>query len=132
MTGEAFLIDTNVINDFFRGDKGIKENLSNNNILIPSIVAGEIYFGAYASGSLKSIDNKLLQIESFLEQFQLVKVDKETSQAYGVIKSTLKKNGTPIPENDIWIAAFAFQYELTLITKDRHFDLIKELKKQIW
>ena len=43
--------------------------------------------------------------------------------------NTLRKRGTPIPTNDIWIAALAMQHQLTLYTRDRHFDHLPQLKR---
>ena len=51
---------------------------------------------------------------------------------YGKIKNQLKEKGQPIPENDIWIAAIAQQYDLTLVTDDLHFDTITGLKIEKW
>ncbi len=49
---------------------------------------------------------------------------------YGEIKNLLKEKGKPIPENDIWIAAIAKEHNLVLITKDKHFRLVDDIK--IW
>jgi len=55
-------------------------------------------------------------------------VDDETAAIYGAIIADLYKLGKPIPTNDVWIAAIAIQYNLTLLTADRHFDEIGNLK----
>jgi tRNA(fMet)-specific endonuclease VapC len=49
-----------------------------------------------------------------------------------MIKSALKLRGTPIPENDIWISALAVQYNLVLITRDKHFDNVEMLTVDKW
>ena len=56
----------------------------------------------------------------------------DTARIYGDIKNSLKEKGQPIPENDIWIAAIAQQYTLTLATKDIHFEAVENLKVEIW
>jgi len=56
----------------------------------------------------------------------------ETAKKYGEIKNRLKEKGHPIPENDIWIAAIAQQYALTLVTRDAHFEGIENLKIEVW
>ena len=56
--------------------------------------------------------------------------DFDTARLYGRIKAELRRKGKPIPENDIWIAAAAIQYGLTLVTRDRHFDFIDGLSRQ--
>lgn len=52
----------------------------------------------------------------------------ETAQKYGKIKNNLREKGQPIPENDIWIAAIAQQYDLTLVTNDTHFNVVENLR----
>jgi len=51
-----------------------------------------------------------------------------TSQLYGMIKNELKSMGSPIPENDIWIAAMSMQHGLTLVSRDAHFHGIDGLQ----
>ena len=58
--------------------------------------------------------------------------DLDTSRHYAIVKSYLKSKGTPIPENDIWIAALAKQHRLTLVTRDKHFNNIHELLLESW
>jgi tRNA(fMet)-specific endonuclease VapC len=55
-----------------------------------------------------------------------------TSREYGRIKHLLLKKGKPIPENDIWVAAHAIEYDLTLVTRDEHFKNIDDLKRTVW
>jgi predicted nucleic acid-binding protein len=55
-----------------------------------------------------------------------------TADHYGQIRAALAKAGTPIPENDIWIAALAKEFQLPLAARDRHFDLIAGLQVLKW
>ena len=55
-----------------------------------------------------------------------------TARQYGIIKNQLRTRGKPIPENDIWIAAMAKQYQLTLVTRDNHFQHIHGLVIEQW
>jgi tRNA(fMet)-specific endonuclease VapC len=55
-----------------------------------------------------------------------------TARSYGKIKNQLKVKGSPIPENDIWIAALADQYQLLLITRDKHFNNIEAISIETW
>lgn len=50
----------------------------------------------------------------------------------GEAKQKLFSKGRPLPENDIWIAAFALQYRMTLITRDAHFQFVDGLKTENW
>lgn len=132
MSGKRFLIDTNIIVDFFKGDQVIKEKLSANEIFIPSIVIGELYFGAYTSSIFTNQRKRLKEIFDFISKYPILEVDKNTSEHYGKIKSQLKLKGYPIPENDIWIAAIVLQHNLTIVTKDKHFNKIEELVIEAW
>lgn len=130
MIGNSALLDTNIVIALFNGEKGIAEKLDKlKEVFIPSIVAGELYYGAYSSAS--KIKN-LAKINSFTGSCLILEVDEITASFYGEIKSTLKKKGTPIPENDIWIAALAAQHNLSVITRDSHFKNITQLSIVGW
>lgn len=54
--------------------------------------------------------------------------NEDTARQYGELFAKLRRQGTPIPTNDIWIAALALQYDLTLDTRDEHFKRVPDLK----
>jgi len=54
--------------------------------------------------------------------------DTDTASIYGMIKKRLFEKGKPIPENDIWIAAVAYQHGLTVISRDDHSSEVENLK----
>ncbi len=58
--------------------------------------------------------------------------DEETARFYGVVKHSLLRKGRPIPENDMWIAASAWQHGLTVATRDGHFDFVDDLSVEHW
>lgn len=60
----------------------------------------------------------------------VLEVDADTAKYFGEIVAELYKKGKPIPTNDVWIAASAKQHNLTLITKDKHFEEVRELSLQ--
>jgi predicted nucleic acid-binding protein len=59
-------------------------------------------------------------------------VSEETSRHYDAIRVELKRAGTPIPSNDVWIAALSRQHALPILSQDKHFHLIKELRRYTW
>jgi tRNA(fMet)-specific endonuclease VapC len=125
-----FLLDTNIIIALFAKDPVIHEHIANaEEVFIPSIVLGELYFGAYKS--LK-IQENLKRIDDFALSNAILACNTDTAKRYGDIKNRLKEKGRPIPENDIWVAAIAHQYALTLVTKDTHFGLVENLKMELW
>lgn len=93
------------------------------------ITVGELLFGAAKSS--RQHENRLA-IESFISQNTVLQLDFETALAYGSLKLQLKQQGTPIPENDIWIAASAIRWKLPLVTLDTHFQHIAGLSIVAW
>lgn len=124
-------LDTNVIVGFLEGDTSIvnKLDLFAGDLFIPIIALGELQFGAYNS---KRVEENLEKIESVKTRCGILQISELTAAGYGAIKSTLRKSGTPIPDNDIWIAALTIQYECTLITRDEHFNKISTLNSVTW
>lgn len=128
-TGKTYLLDTNIIIDLFSNDLDVLEKLSNAKLTIPSVVIGELYFGANVS---KQLELRVNQIEEFILGCEVISIDQATSKLYGKIKAQLKNDGTPIPENDVWIAALACQHNFVLVTRDKHFDKPKGVKVEFW
>lgn len=119
------LLDTNIIIDWFRGDTDTQLYLNTIDFEIPVIVIGELFYGAENSSNKEKHSE---QIKKFSKEFTIINVTDETAKMYALIKSELKKQGKPIPENDIWIAAIAVENNKSLVTNDQHFSYIKSLK----
>ncbi|MGW8255996.1 MAG: PIN domain-containing protein [Thermoguttaceae bacterium] len=125
-----YLIDTNFAIQLFSGLKTVEERLSRNpNMYLSVIVLGELFFGAYRS---HRIQHNLEQISELVKTLDVLSCDEKTSVYYGEIKNQLLEKGRPIPENDIWLAALAKQHNLTVITRDRHFQEIEQLDITTW
>ena len=95
-------------------------------IAISPTILGEIYAGFKLGNREKQ---NLLELEKFLDtpRVTFLLIDEITSDIYATIFKQLKTAETPIPTNDIWIAAIAMQHGLALFTLDKHFDNIKGL-----
>ena len=129
MSGKI-LLDTNIIIALFAGEDSIKERLAiAEEVFIASTVLGELYYGAYKSHQERE---NLLRIDELAERSAILGCDRDTARQYGFIKNILRKQGRPIPENDLWIAACAQQYDLVLVTRDDHFKAITGLKLEMW
>lgn len=127
--GGRYLLDTNIIIDFFNGDDIVtKKIITAEEVFIPNIALGELYFGSYCSKKIKS---NIKRIDDFIVSSSVINTNIETAKIYGQIKKNLKEKGTPVPENDIWIAALAKQFTLKLLTRDRHFELINDIDFEI-
>jgi tRNA(fMet)-specific endonuclease VapC len=125
-----YLLDTNIIISLFAKDSQIHDRIAKaEEVFVPCIAIGELYFGAYKSLNL---EENLACIDEFALNNTVLPCDTDIAKKYGDIKNSLREKGQPIPENDIWIAAIAQQYALTLVTKDSHFEAIENLKIETW
>lgn len=125
MNGKLYLLDTNIIIDLFKHDAGLIAQIPNiKHPFVSSITIGELFYGALnSSNPIKHFQ----QIKDFLSICQIVEVGSGTAKFYGEIKTQLKKNGTPIPENDIWLSASAKENGFILLTQDKHFKTVENI-----
>ena len=125
-----YLLDTNIVIALFSGEAAVQEKSRNAAVVAlgPPII-GELCYGAQKSG--KVLEN-LQRINRFVQQNAFFSCDLETAQWYGIIKDQLRRKGRPIPDNDLWIAAIALQYDLILVTRDAHFNQIESLRTERW
>lgn len=125
-----FLLDTNIVIALFAQEVGVLQQLQQAvGIFLPCIVLGELYYGARKSGRAAA---NVQRVEDFAARNVVLPCDVETAQHYGVIREALRAKGRPLPENDIWIAALALQYDLVLVSRDAHFDEIAGLTVLAW
>lgn len=127
--GNKVLLDTVIVAGYFNQDHAILNKIPNMIVYVASITIGELYFGAYKSAQTeKDIQN----IRRFSNISTVLICDENTADWYGQIKQKLQAKGRPIPENDIWIAAIAMQYQLIVATRDTHFKDIDNLLIEFW
>jgi tRNA(fMet)-specific endonuclease VapC len=123
------ILDTNRYTDFVRGDAFAVQSIkAASRVFLPFVVIGELRAG-FAAGS-RTRENqatltRLLQRPSVSALF----ADDSTTHHYATIYLQLRQKGTPIPTNDLWIAALASQHELILFTRDPHFGHIPQLAR---
>ncbi|HAZ45708.1 MAG TPA: VapC toxin family PIN domain ribonuclease [Cyanobacteria bacterium UBA11369] len=126
----SFLLDTNIAIAFLEGELAIVDRVTQtDSVLLSSTIVGELYYGAFKSGRVTS---NIERVEVLVQRIPVLDCDRNTAKVYGQIKHQLRQKGRPLPENDIWIAAIAQQYDLTLVSRDRHFQEIENLKLEIW
>ncbi|MBW4487114.1 MAG: type II toxin-antitoxin system VapC family toxin [Trichocoleus desertorum ATA4-8-CV12] len=125
-----FLLDTNIVIALFADEAIVKENLAQaSEVFIPSIVIGELCYGARRSGRIEA---NLARIDELVASSTILVCDAETARHYGEVKNKLRLKGRPLPENDIWIAALALQHDLILVTRDAHFQEVENLQTVGW
>jgi tRNA(fMet)-specific endonuclease VapC len=95
-------------------------------VLMSTVVLGELLFG-FRNGSRYEANRA--QLEAFLSrQFvNTLQVTVETAERFGLIAAQLRRSGTPIPTNDIWIAAHTLESGAHLLSFDQHFDAVDGL-----
>lgn len=129
MTGKV-LLDTNIVIALFAGETSVQRRLSAvSEVFVSSVVLGELYYGARKSART---EKNIARIDEFAAVSAVLSCDAETARQYGIIKNHLRTAGKPIPENDIWIAAVARQYQLMLATRDNHFQHVDGLAIESW
>ena len=121
------ILDTNGYVGFKMGNPEIVEYLTRANIiLISPIVLGELMFG-FINGA--RFQQNMDELDQFInhEAVEEIQIGKITADRYSKIAAQLKRQSTPIPANDIWIAAQAMEHGAELVTMDRHFEKISGL-----
>jgi predicted nucleic acid-binding protein len=122
-------LDTNRLTDLFQGDSELAERLGAcEEVLIPLMVLGEIKAGFYGAGQ-RHRNEILLQELLATPTVAVLLPGRETAEHYARLFVQLKRAGTPVPDNDLWIAALALERDLVLITRDQYFERIPQLLK---
>lgn len=120
-------LDTNRLTDLFQGDSELAERLGAcEEVWIPLIVLAEIKAGFYG-GTQQHRNETLLRRFLAKPTVSVLLPSRETAEHYARLFVQLKRAGTPVPDNDLWIAALALEHELMLITRDQHFQKIPQL-----
>ena len=123
------LLDTNRYTDMARGDESVIDIIeSAENTFLPLVVLAELRAGFMRGSRLAENEKKLA---SFLSKppVRVLIPDETTTFHFAAIYQQLRRQGTPIPTHDIWIAALALQHALTLYARDKHFDQIPQLMR---
>jgi len=124
------ILDTNALSAFFDGDARLKVIVAKAaRISLPVIVLGEYRFGLIGSRIRKVMESALDELQALSE---VLLIDTETVRPYAKISDQLKRAGTPIPSNDLWIAAIAVQHGLPIVSRDKHFDFVRGIRRLVW
>lgn len=115
--------------DLCRDDIEVADNLEQaSEVLIPFIVLGELRAGFSAGNRQRTNEQTLAR---FLNRpgVSPLFADQQTTNYYASIYRQLRTQGTPVPTNDMWLAALVAQHDLVLYTRDRHFDHLPQLRR---
>jgi tRNA(fMet)-specific endonuclease VapC len=120
----SFCLDTSAYSNFRRGNDEVAALLDQAELVgVPTIALGELRTGFLLGGKRQRNE---MELDAFLDSpvVEVLPVDSETSRHYAEIVAELRKAGTPVPTNDIWIAATAARSGATVLTCDDHFERI--------
>jgi tRNA(fMet)-specific endonuclease VapC len=126
----VLILDTNALSAIAEGNPEIVRRLSRaEHVVVPVVVLGEFRFGIAQSRQKGEYERWL---NGFLSVSRVLEIDESTSVRYAELRLELKRAGAPIPSNDLWIAALCRQHRLPILTRDRHFDVVKDLVRMDW
>ncbi len=133
MTGDAVL-DTSVAVAHLRGVKAVTAQLhaklrAQETLYLPLTAWGELLYGAYHADQL---ERELANLAQFTPAVVRLMPTEHTAEKYARLKQSLATAGSPIPENDMWIAAYALEHGLPLVTRDAHFTRVAGLTVLEW
>jgi tRNA(fMet)-specific endonuclease VapC len=120
-------LDTSAYSRFKGGDPSAVERVDEAEwIGLPTIVLGELEAGFRLGGQAA---RNAAELEAFMDHpvVTAVPVDREVARIYAEIVTTLRRKGTPIPTNDVWVASCAARAGATLLTHDEHFRAVDRI-----
>ena len=122
------VLDTNIYCDFAEGLPDATDAIATygQSIFIPSVVLGELFFGFMKGSRQQFNEKKLRQVVSRLK-IEMIDVNPDVARKYAMIYLSLQKKGFKIPINDVWIAACCMEIGGTLLTRDKHFELVDQI-----
>lgn len=124
------ILDTNALSAFAEGEQAVRDAITSHpGPYLPVIVLGEYRFGLM---QLRDQRRRMAWLEGLLAQWTVLEITGETTLAYAEIRQVLKRNATPIPPNDTWIASLARQHGLSILSSDPHFDLVPGIERLAW
>lgn len=119
------ILDTNALSAWAEGLPTIEPALrAADRLVVPVVVLGEYEFGIRQSRFHERYRNWLATNLPFVE---IAAIHSELTGIYAGLRLLLKKQGTPIPANDLWIASLVLRLQLPLLSNDRHFDHVPDL-----
>jgi len=126
----ALILDTNAVSALLGGDQTIAGLLAfEQHHHLPTVVIGEYRYGLTRSSQQERLGTMLALL---IARSSVLTVDLDTTFHYARVRHEMRQKGRPIPENDLWIAALASQYNLRIVSRDLHFDDIAGIHRVVW
>jgi tRNA(fMet)-specific endonuclease VapC len=122
-------VDSNRYEDLITGSTDVAEIVETADaVYLPFVVVGELRAG-FAAGTRLAENERLLRRFLMKDDVEILFADEQTTYHYASAFAQLRRQGTPIPTNDLWIAALVLQHDLALCTRDRHFDNLPQIPR---
>lgn len=124
------VLDTNAYSDWRRSGRWHEWIAIADRVVMPVIVLGELYHG-FHKGSQN--EQNQARLHEFLSepQVEVMPATRRSAEIYGEFLVGLQRRGTPLPTNDIWIAAMAHECAGRLISRDAHFDFLPQVMRVV-
>jgi tRNA(fMet)-specific endonuclease VapC len=128
-----FLLDTDIVIYSLKGQEEVIRNLEHHQrdpLKISVITLMELYYGAYKS---EKVTGNLAKVRRIENVFDVIAMDFSIAETFGMIKSALEIQGSPLDDFDLAIAACALAHNLTLVTNnEKHFQRVEGLNLENW
>ncbi len=122
-------LDTNRYVDLCRGDAEVLDRVASAEaVSLPFIVIGELRAG-FQAGARARGNERVLQRFLAKPTVDILLASEETTMHYANLYRQLREQGTPVPTNDLWIAALVIEHRLTLYSRDFHFDHLPQVDR---
>jgi tRNA(fMet)-specific endonuclease VapC len=124
---KRILLDTSAYTALLSGDQEVFRKLGGAETVFMSIfVLGELYAG-FRGGRQEKKNREILEAFLYKPTVRILPATQDTAEIFGRTKDALRRAGTPIPINDVWISSQAIETGAQVITYDRHFKKVKGL-----
>jgi tRNA(fMet)-specific endonuclease VapC len=131
-----YLLDTTAFSALMRRAQNVRTRIanlsSNDRVLICAITRGEILYGLGRLAQGKRRRNLEAESTALFNELECVPVPETAADHYANVKSAAEKQGTPLDENDLWIAATALSLGAVLVSTDTDFQRVSTLKLEDW
>ena len=128
-----YLLDTNIASYAIKGNfPQVRKQLLEvpmSEVGISAVTEAELRFGAARKAASPHLT---LAVEEFLLRVEILPWDSEAAKHYATLRTTLEDSGAPMGNLDMMIAAHALAAEAILVTHDRVFHRVKQLRIEDW
>jgi tRNA(fMet)-specific endonuclease VapC len=124
------ILDTNALSAWWDNEPALIKILADSSrVFVPTPALAEIRYGILQSRKREEMERWMAQA---LASTTILPIEDPTTFHYATLRLHLKRAGTPIPMNDLWIAAIALQHGLPIVSRDSRFDHVPELRRVSW